>query len=126
MNELLSEEKKVPRTLLEARKVAESATYEQSKTVPNCVVIYGQFVYSIYSLMEIYVVCSAIQIEKQSIKSSSSKIQTGNLKSHVDVGDIYLVWRCGSLSSFTQNNMSLLKHCLCDNLLSFLICKCFF
>ena len=36
-NKLLSEEIKVPRTLPEARKVAGSATFKQSKTVWNCV-----------------------------------------------------------------------------------------
>ena len=33
LHKLVSEENKVPRTLLEARKVAGSATYKQSKTV---------------------------------------------------------------------------------------------
>ena len=33
INKLLSEEYKVPRTLFEARQVAGSATYKQSKTV---------------------------------------------------------------------------------------------
>ena len=37
INQLFSEENKVPRTLFEAKKVAGSATYEQSKTVWNSV-----------------------------------------------------------------------------------------
>ena len=39
MNKLFSEENKVPRILFEARKVAGSATYKQSETVWNCVVL---------------------------------------------------------------------------------------
>ena len=38
-NKLFSEENKVSRTLFEARKVAGSATYKQSKTELNCVVL---------------------------------------------------------------------------------------
>ena len=42
MNKLFSVENKFPRTLFETRKVAGSATYKQSKTVWNCVVLEGQ------------------------------------------------------------------------------------
>ena len=46
IKKLFSEENKVPRTLFEARKVAGSAKYKQSKW--NCVVLFGQFIYSVY------------------------------------------------------------------------------
>ena len=44
-NELFSEENEAP--LFEARKVAGSATYKQSKTVWNCFVVKAQYVYSV-------------------------------------------------------------------------------
>ena len=47
INKLFSEEYQVPRTLFEAGKVTGSATYKQSKTVWNCVVLKCQFVYSV-------------------------------------------------------------------------------
>ena len=50
LNKLL-EENKVPRTLFEARKVAGSATCKQSKTIWKCGVLQGQFVYSVYSVV---------------------------------------------------------------------------
>ena len=38
-NKLFSEENQVPETLFEVRKVAGSATYKQSTTLWNCVVL---------------------------------------------------------------------------------------
>ena len=43
INKLFSEENEVPRTLLEARKVAGSATYKQSETVWRCVCVFSWF-----------------------------------------------------------------------------------
>ena len=43
-NKLFSLDNKVPRTLFEARKLAGYATFKQSKTVWNCVILWGQFV----------------------------------------------------------------------------------
>ena len=54
VNKLFSVGNKVPRTLFEARKVAGSATCKQSKTVLNCVVLWGHFVYVV---METKIVC---------------------------------------------------------------------
>ena len=54
INELFSEEHEVPRTLLEGR-----------KTVWNCVVLWGQFIYSAYSVMKlkqfVYLACSDLK-----------------------------------------------------------------
>lgn len=47
-NKLFSEESEVPRTLFEVEKVAGSSTYKQSRKVWNCVVLWGEFVYSVY------------------------------------------------------------------------------
>ena len=45
INNMFLEENKVPRTLFEERKVAESATYKQTyKTVWNCVCLFGHLV----------------------------------------------------------------------------------
>ena len=56
-DKLLSEGNKVPRTEFEARQVAGSATYQQSKTVWGCVVLQGRFVYFVYSLVKTKGVC---------------------------------------------------------------------
>ena len=52
LKKLFSEGNKVPWTLFEARKVAGSATYKHNETAWNCVVLEGQFVYSVYSVMK--------------------------------------------------------------------------
>ena len=46
-NKLFSDENKIHRTLLEAEKVAGSATYKQSKTIWNFVVFSSSFVHSV-------------------------------------------------------------------------------
>ena len=43
IDKLFSEENKIHRSLFEAGNVAGSATYKQSKTVWNCVVLWAQF-----------------------------------------------------------------------------------
>ena len=54
----------MPRTLSEARKVAGSAKYKQSNTTWNYIVLQGQFVYSVYSVVKprefIHFVCLGV------------------------------------------------------------------
>ena len=75
MKVLFSEENKVPRTLFEDRRIVGSATYEQSKTIWNCVVLYGQFVYSLYSVMKTWNqsrLFSLFRHKKKSVNEDSS------------------------------------------------------
>lgn len=47
INKQFAEENKVPRILFDARNVAGSAIFKQSKKNVNCVVLEGQHVYSV-------------------------------------------------------------------------------
>ena len=68
INKLFSEENKVPRTLFEARKLAESATYKQSKTAWNCVVLWVQFLYSVSEDLSLLVKISSPKLRSAPLK----------------------------------------------------------
>ena len=81
-----SDENNVSRTLLEARKVAGSATCKQSKTVWNCFVLLDQFVYSAVKTKRVssFILLKHEQIISLLIKMSfqcifKSKMQQKNL-----------------------------------------------
>ena len=79
-------ENKAPGKMFDSREVAGSATYKQSKTVRNCVVLQGQFVYSIMKTRRfVYFVCLGIKnsVKKDLyllIKMSSPKLRSAPLK----------------------------------------------
>ena len=83
-NKLFSEEKKVPRSLLEARKLAGSATYEPSKTVRNFGVLFVSSVMETVCLFSLFLHKNSMVIQSKQvisllIKMSASKLQNAPL-----------------------------------------------
>ena len=68
MKMMFSEENKVPRTLLEAGKVAGSATYKHSRAVKYYLVLYGHFVHSVTKIKTVCLL-SLFRHKKKKIRS---------------------------------------------------------